>query len=106
MGLFSFSFGPNINDGILEYKNTKGGILLDVRTPEEYKEAHIPSGINVPLQNLEHIHMVTDDINTPIFVYCHSGARSAQAANRLQLLGYTTVKNIGGIVSYKGEIEK
>ena len=46
------------------------------------------------------------DKNTPVFVYCLSGGRSAQAANKLKQMGFTEVNNIGGINSYKGVIER
>ena len=42
--------------------------------------------------------------DTPVFVYCHSGSRSAQAVSKLQRMGYTAVKNLGGITSYSGKV--
>lgn len=47
-----------------------------------------------------------DNKATPIFIHCLSGARSRQAAAVLQQMGYTNVKNIGGIASYTGKVEK
>lgn len=46
------------------------------------------------------------DKSTPLFLYCRSGARSAQATNQLQRAGYSNVKNIGGIVNYSGAVER
>ena len=43
--------------------------------------------------------------DSPVYVYCLSGARSAQAAAMLRRIGYNNVKNIGGIAGYKGEVE-
>ena len=50
MGFFDFLKQANINQGIEEYKRTAGAVLLDVRTPQEYQEGHIPESKNVPLQ--------------------------------------------------------
>ena len=50
MGFFYFFKQSNINQGIEEYKRTAGAVLLDVRTPQEYQEGHIPESKNVPLQ--------------------------------------------------------
>ena len=49
---------------------------------------------------------VTCQKDTPLFVYCLAGTRSAQAITRLRQLGYTRAENIGGIRTYKGETEK
>ena len=55
MGFFNFFKQSNINQGIEEYKRTAGAVLLDVRTPQEYQEGHIPESKNVPLQQLDNI---------------------------------------------------
>ena len=44
--------------------------------------------------------------DTPLFVYCHSGARSSQAVRLLARMGYTKIKNIGGIAAYTGKVER
>lgn len=106
MGFFNLFQQVNINQGINEYKAVSGALLLDVRTPEEYKQGHIPESINVPLQTIGGIASVTGDKGVPLFVYCYSGARSRQAVKALQSLGYTNVTNIGGIASYSGKVEK
>lgn len=49
---------------------------------------------------------VTFQKDTPLFVYCYSGGRSRQAADILKGMGYTNVKNLGGIASYTGKVEK
>ena len=106
MSLFGFSRQPDINQGVTQYQNTPGAILLDVRTPQEYREGHIPASHNVPLQDLESVAFVAEDPDAPLFVYCHSGARSRQATLLLQQMGYTKVYNIGGITAYTGTVEK
>ena len=55
MGFFDLFKQSNINQGIEEYKRTAGAVLLDVRTPQEYQEGHIPESKNVPLQQLDNI---------------------------------------------------
>lgn len=94
---------PDINKGVINYRNTNGAILLDVRTSQEYLEGHIPGSKNIPLQQLDKISSVADNKNIPLFVYCHSGMRSRQAALILQYMGYTNVQNIGGITAYSGK---
>ena len=81
-------------------------VLLDVRTPDEYRQGHIPGSKNVPLQSIDKVTVMINNKATPIFVHCLSGARSRQAAAILQQMGYTNVKNIGGISAYAGKVER
>ena len=106
MGFFDFLKQPDINKGVADYRNTEGAILVDVRTPQEYREGHIPGSKNVPLQQLDKISAVTDNKDAPMFVYCYSGARSRQATAILQHMGYANVNNIGGIAAYQGKVER
>ena len=106
MGFFDFMRQPDINKGIMEYRDAKGAILLDVRTPQEYREGHIPGSKNVPLQTIDKISSVADNENIPLYVYCYSGSRSRQAVAMLQHMGYTNVRNIGGIAAYSGKVER
>ena len=106
MSIFDFLKQPDINKGIEEYRSNTGAILLDVRTPQEYREGHIPGSQNVPLQQLDNVDEVAENKATALYVYCHSGARSRQAANLLQHMGYTNVHNIGGISAYSGKVER
>ena len=106
MGLFDFLKQDDINQGVEKFKNTKDAILLDVRTPEEYSDGHIPNSVNIPLQSIYKAEEEIEDKNKELFVYCHSGARSTQATNILKQMGYTNVNNIGGISGYKGEVER
>ena len=105
MGFFDFLKSPDMNQGVKEYQATPGAVLLDVRTPEEYREGHIPGSKNVPLQSLDKVTGFVNNQDIPIFVYCLSGARSAQAVSALRRMGYTNVKNIGGIAAYTGKVE-
>lgn len=103
MGLLSFLGLGNINAGVEEYRKTENAFLIDVRTPMEYKEEHIPGSKNVPLNNIKSISGMVKDKDANIFVYCLSGGRSADAKYQLNQLGYKNVKNIGGISGYQGE---
>ncbi len=106
MGFFDFLRQPDVNQGVKEYKNTTGAVLLDVRTPQEFSEGHIPESKNVPLQTLDKVKTIVENKDTELFVYCYSGARSRQAAAALGQMGYTKVNNIGGISSYRGKVER
>ncbi|MGM9603195.1 MAG: rhodanese-like domain-containing protein [Faecousia sp.] len=106
MGFFDFLKGPDINQGVKEFIATNGAVLLDVRNPDEYRQGHIPGSKNVPLQSIDKVAGLIENKATPIFVHCLSGARSRQAAAILQQMGYTMVKNIGGISAYTGKVER
>ena len=105
MGLFDFFKQPDINQGVKEYQQRKGAVLLDVRTPQEYREGHVPGSKNVPLQTIDKVDSVVENKDTALYVYCYSGARSRQAVGHLQQMGYTNVYNIGGIAAYTGNVE-
>lgn len=106
MRFSDFLKGPDINQGVKEYSTTDSAVLLDVRTPDEYRQGHIPGSKNVPLQSISKVADMIDNKSTPIFAHCLSGARSRQAAAILKQMGYTNVKNIGGISAYAGKVER
>ena len=106
MSIFDFFKQPDINKGLKEYAEKENAVLLDVRTPQEYREGHIPGSKNVPLQTLDKVRSVVENKDAELFVYCYSGARSRQATVMLQHMGYTNVQNIGGIAAYQGKVER
>ena len=106
MGFFDRLRSPDINQGVAEQRAAEGSLLLDVRTPEEYREGHIPGSRNVPLQAIGNVRQLAGDPDTPLFLYCHSGARSRQAAAALQGMGYRKIRNLGGITAYQGKVER
>jgi rhodanese-related sulfurtransferase len=82
----------------------EGIILLDVRTPEEYAESHIPNSILIPVDVIEkEAPEKLTDKNANIFVYCRSGRRSVAASEALVKMGYTNVYNLGGIIDWPYE---
>ena len=106
MSIFDFFKQPDINKGLKEFAEAENAVLLDVRTPQEYGEGHIPGSKNVPLQTLDKVRSVVENKDTELFVYCYSGARSKQATVVLGQMGYTNVQNIGGIAAYQGKVER
>ena len=106
MGFFDFLKQPDVNRGVKEFQRTSGAVLLDVRTPEEYRSGHIPGSKNIPLQTIDSVSTVVENKDTSLYVYCQSGARSRQAAGLLKQMGYTNVNNIGGIAAYTGKVER
>ena len=87
-----------------EYRAAGGAVLLDVRTREEYAAGHIEGSRCLPLQEIEKAEELVRDKGTPLFVHCQSGARSARAAEMLKRMGYTGVRDIGGITGYNGKV--
>ena len=97
-----FFHRTNINDAVEECRNTTGAVLVDVREADEFRSGHIPGAINAPLSVIDRVTLPKD---TPLFIYCLRGTRSRQAVSRLTRMGYQNAKSIGGIASYKGQVE-
>ena len=84
----------------------EGYIILDVRTQEEYDQGHIPGAIVISHEEIaEKAEDVLTDKNQLILVYCRSGRRSKIAAEALVELGYTNIKEFGGIIDWPYEVE-
>lgn len=82
----------------------KDYIILDVRTEEEYKSGHILNAICIPNETIGNGEIgALKDKNQLIMVYCRSGRRSKEAAQKLANLGYRNVKEFGGIIDWTGE---
>lgn len=106
MNLKQLFMGADLQTGVEQFRNTPGAVLVDVRTPEEYAQGHLPGSINIPIQNIIRVEQILPDKEPPLFVYCQSGARSRRAAAFLEKLGYESVCNLGGISGYSGELER
>lgn len=106
MGFLNIFKRTDINAGVELYRQTKDAVLLDVRGSDEYKEGHIPDSMNLDVKRMKDAPLMVKEKQTPLFVYCYSGARSSQAVSALKSMGYTNVTNIGGIAGYHGRIER
>lgn len=93
-----------IDEAVTMMAQETGYIILDVRRPDEFAAGHIPNAINVPNESIG-----TDEIpelpnkDQLIMVYCRSGRRSKEAAEKMVKLGYTNIVEFGGILDWKGE---
>lgn len=92
----------DINDEVKKYEKTPSAVMLDVRSKEEFKAGHIPGSINIPVDDILEVEDAIPDHDTPIYVYCLSGARSRKAVDKMRMLGYKNAKSIGGISAYTG----
>ncbi|WP_430536447.1 rhodanese-like domain-containing protein [Listeria rocourtiae] len=93
---------PTISIQELQGKLDKNTILLDVRSPLEYKRGHIKNAKNVPLNRISHYEQKKE---TTIFVICQSGVRSKQAFRKLTKKGYTVINVGGGMNHWHGPIK-
>lgn len=93
--------------GLEAFRATPDALLVDVRNPSEYNGGHIPGSVNFALSRiLKEAEEEFPDKSRPMFVYCQSGARSARSGKLLELMGYESVTDLGGISSYAGEVER
>ena len=84
----------------------EGYVILDVRTWDEYNQGHIPGAILIPDTEIKaRAEEVLTDKDQLILVYCRSGRRSKIAAEALVELGYTNIKEFGGIIDWPYEVE-
>lgn len=82
----------------------KGFLIVDVRRPDEFAAGHIPGAVNVPNEEIaDESPAALPDQQQKLLVYCRSGRRSKEAAQKLFDLGYTDVCEFGGIIDWTGE---
>lgn len=98
----------SMSEGIEIAKNNPDAIIVDVRHDDEYKAGHIPGAVLLTMETIteETAAKVLLDKNQMILIYCRSGRRSKIAAQNLLDLGYTNIIEFGGILDYKGKVEK
>lgn len=97
-----------MDQGLKLFMEDNDSVLLDVRRPDEFSEGHIPGALILTNETIteESAQKILPKKDQRIFVYCRSGRRSKEASQKLVDLGYTRIVEIGGILDYKGEIEK
>ena len=87
-------------------ESEEGYIILDVREQDEFDAGHIPGAILIPYTQIdEKAKDMLPDKDQLILVYCRSGRRSKIAADSLVELGYTNIKEFGGIIDWPYEVE-
>lgn len=86
----------------LSEKIKSGAKIIDVRTEEEFLEESYPNSVNIPVDQVHARLKELGDANTPLIVYCATGARSAYAARLLKHAGYVDVINAGGLYDMPG----
>ena len=97
----------SMDEAVEMMKKESGYIILDVRSPDEYAEGHIPGAINLPNEDIGTAEIPElPDKEQLILVYCRSGRRSKEASEKLVKLGYTNIVEFGGILDWKGETQR
>ena len=82
-----------------------GHVIVDVRRQDEYDEGHIPGAVCIPNETIESEQPEElPDLDQIILIYCRSGNRSKQAAQKLSDMGYTNIYEFGGIIDWTGEV--
>jgi len=97
----------SMDEAVKMMRDEKDYIILDVRRPDEYAAGHIPGAILIPNGQIsQRAEQELPDKDQLILVYCRSGRRSKEAAQKLADMGYTNIKEFGGIIDWPYEIEK
>lgn len=90
---------------VMHHEDTGTPIIVDVRTSQEFRSGAVPNAVNIPLDELmQRYEELGNDADRDITVYCASGARSAYAQRMLMQMGYTNVKNGGGLHSMMAQV--
>lgn len=95
----------SMDEAIALMEESTNYIILDVRTQQEYEEKHIPGAILIPNETIRGTEPeLLPDKDQLILVYCRSGNRSKQASEKLAKMGYTNIKEFGGINDWTGDV--
>jgi rhodanese-related sulfurtransferase len=109
VGIFFVASSPSNDSGANAENSSKltfdtvsadinnGSLLLDVRTPEEFSAGYIESAENLPLADIQSGQIPQISKDKPLYVYCRSGNRSAEATKLLQNAGFSNVIDLGGV---------
>lgn len=91
-----------------QLESDKNAFIIDVRTPEEYNLSHIPNAKNIDFYNPQNFMQEIEKLDKEhsYYIYCRTGARSANSCALMSELGFNNTYNlVGGIVEWKGEIK-
>ena len=103
MSFFEPISGADFDAKLEKARQTQGAVIVDVRSAEERAAGYIPGTVHVPLAEIATLEA---DKDTPLFLYSRSGQQSVSGCKFLEELGFTHVTNLGGVVDYKGPMEK
>lgn len=101
---FSRPAATNMDAALAQAQRIPGARILDVRTPEEVAQGIVPGALWLPLDQITQLPTLLADKNTPLFIYCRSGARAGRAITELAAMGYTELHNAGGVLTYHGKL--
>jgi phage shock protein E len=88
--------GGKMSSSVVKQKLEQGARIVDVRTPEEFRDGAYPGAVNIPLQELaRRLGELSREV--PVVLYCASGARSGLAARAMKQAGFADVVNAGGL---------
>ena len=85
-----------------EYVQDPGALIIDLRSPEEYRERHIKGAVNIPFEKMQNCCMFPLDVC--LVLYCGRGGTSMKAAKELARRGYLVKSVVGGIHAYRGKM--
>ena len=107
-GVMNSYISVSMENGLKMFSESENAVLLDVRRIDEYNAGHIPGSILLTNETItqESAEKILPSKTAKIFVYCRSGRRSKEAAQKLASYGYENVIEIGGILDYSGKLEK
>lgn len=87
MGLLDLLFGGSKKSAYLKELHTNGAMIIDVRTPQEFRSGHIKDAVNIPLQGLSQKISSLKQKKKPVIAVCQSGGRSSMAVTALKKEG-------------------
>lgn len=93
----------SIEDAVRVMQMT-GGILIDLRSPQEYQEGHLLGACNIPVEEIEQ-GLFYYGGNSILILYCMYGAKSMMASRILDQQGYQIINTIGGFSQYQGDLD-
>lgn len=103
--LFAGCLGSKVEGEVMKLPDN--AVLLDVRQPDEFNAGHIDGAVLVPHDTIaDRIGSVVPDKETPVYVYCRSGRRSAMAVRSMRSLGYTNLIDLGGMAEARDRLGK